>query len=424
MKAAEQLAEDVSVSQACETLGIPRASFYRRRKPPRLASARGDSQTTWSPRALSQPEREVVRQTLYSERFMDKSPQQVYATLLDDGEYLCSVRTMYRILDEDKASHERRNQLKRPNYKKPELLATAPNQVWSWDITKLLGPEKWTYYYLYVILDIFSRYVVGWLLAHREHADLATRLIRETIDKQNVPEDQLIIHSDRGPSMTSHSVAQLLGTLGVTKSHSRPHVSNDNPFSESQFKTMKYRPEFPDRFGSFEDGLSFCRRFFGWYNDEHYHSGIGLVTPAMLHYGQAHLIVASRQATLANAYADHPERFVKGSPKPPELPSAVWINPPQKAKEDQATQTKRLPETNCPQKPEAPLTHPRPGYPSSSCVPAELDSVSPDDAHVNENNSPQQFLLNTRAMPQKIPGAWGLAPKVTETTKTIAAATH
>jgi putative transposase len=422
MKAAEQLAEDVGVSQACQGLGIPRASFYRRAKPPELP--RDDAAARSSSRALSQSERDAVRQTLYSERFMDKSPRQVYASLLDDGEYLCSVRTMYRILDDDKASQERRDQLKRPNYKKPELLATAPNQVWSWDITKLLGPEKWTYYYLYVILDIFSRYVVGWMLAHREGADLTTRLIRETIENQNVTADQLIIHSDRGPSMTSHSVAQLLGALGVTKSHSRPHVSNDNPFSESQFKTMRYRPEFPDRFGGYDDGLSFCRRFFGWYNDEHYHSGIGLVTPAMLHYGQAHQIVASRQATLANAYADHPERFVKGFPKPPELPSAVWINPPQQAKEDQQTETKRLPATNCPQKPEAPLTHPRPGYPSSSYVPAELDSVSPDDAHVNENISPQQLPLNTRVMPQKIPGVWGLAPKEPAITNTTATAIH
>ena len=406
MKAAEQLAEDVGVSQACEALAIPRASFYRRVKPPEptrddVATARSSS------RALSEAERDTVRQTLYSERFMDKSPHQIYASLLDEGEYLCSVRTLYRILDEDNASKERRNQLKRPNYKKPELLATAPNQVWSWDITKLLGPEKWTYYYLYVILDIFSRYVVGWMLAHREHADLATRLIRETIEKQNIPEDQLIIHSDRGPSMTSHSVAQLLGTLGVTKSHSRPHVSNDNPFSESQFKTMKYRPEFPNRFGGYDDALSFCRRFFVWYNDEHYHSGIGLVTPAMLHYGQAPQIIASRQATLGNTYATHPERFVKGPPQPPELPSAVWINPP---REHQQEQEKRLPETHCPQKPEASLTHPRPGYPSPSCVPAELDSVSPDNDQTNENISAQQLPLNTRAMPQKIPGVWGLAP--------------
>lgn len=309
---------------------------------------------------------------------MDHSPYQVYAALLDDQEYLCSVRTMYRILDGDKASKERRNQLKRPNYKKPELLATGPNQVWSWDITKLLGPEKWTYYYLYVILDIYSRYVVGWMLARSEQADLAKKLIEESVDKQQVPKQQLIVHSDRGPSMTSHSVAQLLASLGVNKSHSRPHVSNDNPFSESQFKTLKYRPDFPARFGCYEDGLCFCRRFFSWYNDEHYHSGIGLLTPASLHYGQAETIVASRHQTLEQAYAAHPERFVSGAPKALELPSAVWINPPDK---QDSEQPKRLPEIHCPQKPqEATLTHPRSDYPSTSCVPAELVSVSPNDS--------------------------------------------
>ncbi len=376
MKAAEQLAVDVGVSRACEALDVPRASFYRRGNRP-AAPARGETPKRSSSRALPKSEREQVRRTLYSERFMDKSPYQVYATLLDDGEYLCSVRTMYRILDEDNASNERRNQLKRPNYKKPELLATGPNQVWSWDITKLKGPAKWTYYYLYVILDIFSRYVVGWMLAHREQAELATKLIDETVDKQNVCEDELIIHSDRGPSMISHSVSQLLISLGVTKSHSRPHVSNDNPFSESQFKTMKYRPEFPDRFGCYEDGLSFCRQFFDWYNDEHYHSGIGLITPASLHYGQASEIAASRQSTLQLAYAAHPERFVNGIPKPPDLPSAVWINPPSNKEQDKQ---KRLPEINCPQKPqEASLTHPRSDYPSTSCVPAELVSVSSDE---------------------------------------------
>ena len=376
MKAVEQLAQDVGTSKACDALDVSRASLYRQRnrqaKPARDAAPKRSSS-----RALPESEREQVRQTLYSERFMDKSPYQVYATLLDDGEYLCSVRTMYRILDENNASKERRNQLKRPHYAKPELLATSPNQVWSWDITKLKGPEKWTYYYLYVILDIFSRYVVGWMLAHCEQAELASKLIRETVEKQNVSEDELIIHSDRGPSMTSHSVSQLLISLGVTKSHSRPHISNDNPFSESQFKTMKYQPDFPDRFGCYEDGLGFCRQFFGWYNDEHYHSGIGLVTPSSLHYGEAAQVVVSRQATLQTAYATHPERFVHGRPKPPQLPSAVWINPP--TNKDDA-EKKRLPEINCPQKPEeASLTHPRSGYPLASCVPAELASVSPNE---------------------------------------------
>ena len=347
---------------------------------------------------------------MYSERFVDQAPREIFAALLDEGEYLCSVRTMYRILDEDQAVKERRDQLRHPHYQKPELLATAANQVWSWDITKLLGPQKWTYYYLYVILDIFSRYVVGWMLAQRESADLARRLIRETLDKsktgrggQNVSEDQLTLHSDRGPSMTSHGVAQLLATLGVTKSHSRPHVSNDNPFSESQFKTLKYCPTFPDRFDSHDHALGFCREFFDWYNDEHYHSGIGLLTPAMLHYGQASQVIASRAEVLQAAYAKYPERFVHGCPTPQPLPTAVWINPPVDANDDHE---KRLPETHCPQKPDAPLTHPRPGYPSSSCVPAELDFVSPGTDQHSPSLPPTQ-PLNTRVMPQKIPGGLG-----------------
>jgi len=291
MEAAQQLSKHVGVRQACQALGVPRASFYRQRQGPK---AIGDRLSRRSSRALSVEERQQVRDALYSERFVDKAPREVFAALLDEGEYLCSVRTMYRILDEDKATKDRRNQLQHPSYQKPELLATAPNQVWSWDITKLLGPQKWTYYYLYVILDIFSRYVVGWMLAHRESSDLATRLIRETLLKQDVAEDELTIHSDRGPSMTSHNVAQLLANLGVTKSHSRPHVSNDNPFSESQFKTLKYRPSFPNRFDGYDHALSFCREFFPWYNDEHYHSGIGLLTPATLHYGRAADVIAAR----------------------------------------------------------------------------------------------------------------------------------
>jgi putative transposase len=350
---------------------------------------------------------------LYSQRFVDKAPREIYATLLDEGAYLCSVRTMYRLLNKDQASRERRDQLRHPNYQKPELLATAPNQVWSWDITKLLGPQKWTYYYLYVILDIFSRYTVGWMLAHRESADLASRLIRETLDKQQVSKDQLTIHSDRGPSMRSQNVAQLLATLGVTQSHSRPQVSNDNPFSESQFKTLKYSPTFPDRFDGYEQALTFCRRFFAWYNDEHYHSGIGLVTPAILHYGLAQQVVHARQKTLIAAYQTHPERFRRGLPTPPKLPTAVWINPPPANRSENQTQQKRLPEPICPQKPHAPLTHPRPGYPSSSCVPAELDSVSPGNGHHN-NLSPPRQPLNTQAMPSKIPGGWGgLVPQMT-----------
>lgn len=265
---------------------------------------------------------------LHSDRFVDQAPASVYATLLDEGTYLCSVRTMYRLLKEQDEVRERRNQLRHPQYAKPELLATSPNQVWSWDITKLLGPAKWTYYYLYVILDIFSRYVPGWMVADRESAPLAARLIRSSLVKQNIQRDQLKIHADRGSSMTSKPVALLLADLGVTKTHSRPHTSNDNPFSEAQFKTLKYRPEFPSRFGSIEDARAFCQHFFHWYNTQHHHSGIGYLTPETVHYGRAEAVTDARRAVLQAAYQAHPERFVRKSPEPPALPQAVWINPP------------------------------------------------------------------------------------------------
>jgi putative transposase len=326
MVAAQQLAVDLPLAPCCTALGVSRASYDRRqqtRPTPPTSQARPTP-----PRALSSPERQAVLDTLHSERFVDRAPAEVYATLLDENTYLCSIRTMYRVLHQAQEVRERRNQLRHPRYQKPELLATAPNQVWSWDITKLLGPAKWTYFYLYVMLDVFSRYVVGWLLAQRESADLARRLIRESCDKQSLDPKQLTIHSDRGPSMRSQSVAQLLATLGVTKSHSRPHVSNDNPFSESQFKTLKYRPEFPDRFDSQEHGLGYCRTFFPWYNDEHHHWGLGLFTPAAVHFGQAPQLLAARQVTLTAAYRTHPERFVRREPKPLSLPVAVWINPP------------------------------------------------------------------------------------------------
>jgi putative transposase len=265
---------------------------------------------------------------LHEERFQDRSPAAVYATLLDEGEYLCSIRSMHRLLKQRGESRERREQLTHPSYQKPELLATAPNQLWSWDITKLLGPARWTYFYLYVILDIFSRYVTGWMVAMRESAELAKRLIEESCGKQNIPPGQLTLHADRGSSMNSKPVAFLLADLGVTKTHSRPHVSNDNPYSESQFRTLKYRPEFPDRFGCIQDSRAFSQGFFRWYNEEHRHSGLGLLTPAMVHYGQAERILQQRQAVLDVAYQLHPQRFVRSAPKPPQLPSEVWINKP------------------------------------------------------------------------------------------------
>ncbi len=326
MTAAASLAQTAGRAAACRALGIPRASFYRRLDEKKQPSPPAPRPTPV--RALAPPEREAVLEQLHRERFQDTPPAQVYATLLDEGTYLCSIRTMYRLLDQHDEVRERRNQLAHPSYRKPELLATGPNQVWSWDITKLRGPAQWTYFCLYVILDIFSRYVVGWMVAHRESAKLAKHLIGETCRKQSIAREQLIIHADNGSAMRSKPVAFLLGDLGVTKSHSRPYVSNDNPFSESQFKTMKYRPEFPDRFGSIEDARGFCQAFFRWYNTEHHHGGIGLLTPETLHYGRAEKVIQRRQEVLSQAYERNPERFVRAHPKPPDKPTAVWINPP------------------------------------------------------------------------------------------------
>jgi putative transposase len=279
---------------------------------------------------LSQAEQTKILDVLHSERFVDKSPAETWATLLDEETYLCSVRTMYRILQAHREVRERRNQLRHPSYSKPQLLATVPNQVWSWDITKLLGPAKWTYFYLYVITDIFSRYTVGWMVAQRESAALAERLIEVTCSKEAIEPDQLVIHADRGPSMTSKTVAHLMADLGITKSHSRPYTSTDNPFSESQFRTMKYRPNFPTSFGCVQDARAFGHDFFHWYNFEHRHSGIGYLTPAAVHHGLAETVTAKRSLTLQRAYAANPDRFVKGPPAPPPVPSAVWINPPEK----------------------------------------------------------------------------------------------
>ena len=321
----EQLAETIGVSRACQALVVPRSSLYRAR---RVTEPQPVCEGTVSPRALQPVEKAEVRQILNSERFADQTPREVYATLIDEGQYLCSWRTMYRILDENQEVRERRNQLRHPNYAKPELLATQPNQLWSWDITKLLGPTKWTYYYLYNILDVFSRYSVGWMIAERESAALAEELIAATCVRQDIQPGQLTIHADRGSSMTSKPVALLMADLGVTKTHSRPHTSNDNPFSESQFKTLKYRPDYPDRFGSQQDARTWAGAFFRWYNYQHHHTAIGLLTPADVHFGRAQTILDQRQQVLQAAYLKNPERFVKGPSLPAQLPLAVWINPP------------------------------------------------------------------------------------------------
>ena len=332
-QAVAELQAVVGVRGACAAVGEVQARWYRRHRqspPPR----RPERVPAVQPRALSEVERKELRRVLNSPEHVDEAPATVYAKLLDQGVYLASVPTMYRVLRQHDEVHERRRQATHPAAKKPELLATKPNQVYSWDITKLLGPAKWTWFYLSVILDIYSRYVPGWLLAHAENAHLAEVLLADTTTKQHITSGQLTIHADRGSPMTAKPVAFLLAELGVTKSHSRPHVSNDNPYSESQFRTMKYRPTFPDRFGSFQDAHAFCGRFFRWYNDEHRHSGIGFHTPADVHHGRAELLRAQRADVLSAAYAAHPERFVGKPPEPPSLPTAVWINEP---KEDTTT---------------------------------------------------------------------------------------
>lgn len=326
MAAFRQLHPTAGITSACMTLGINRAAAYRQR---------AQQRHTMPPKprpacvfALSQSERQHILDILDSERFVDVAPATIYATLLDEGRYHGSVRTMYRVLESANQTGERRRQRKHPVYAKPELLATEPNQVWSWDITKIRGPVKWSYFHLYVVLDILSRYVVGWMIALRETAELAKQLIAETVEKQNVDPGTLTLHADRGTSMRSKPLAALLVDLDITKTHSRPHVSDDNPFSEAQFKTLKYRPDFPERFGSIEDARAHCQAFFNWYNTIHRHSGIGYMTPHAVHYGEAAALNLQRAETLNTAFQTHPQRFRGIAPKPPALPTAVWINPP------------------------------------------------------------------------------------------------
>jgi putative transposase len=331
MLAVEELTPLIGTRAACEVLGIPRSSVYRARQTatrpkPAIAQPRPTPA-----RALSEAERAAVLDLLNGERFQNQAPREVYATLLDEEQYLCSIRSMYRILHASDEVRERRNQLRHPAYAKPELLATGPCQVWSWDITKLRGPQKGHYCYLYVMLDIFSRYVVGWMIAEVESAELAEQLIAETCANQGVQRAQLTIHADNGAPMTAKLVAVLMADLGVAKSHSRPHTSNDNPYSEAHFKTLKYRPDYPERFGGVADARAWAARFFSWYNHEHHHSGLALLTPFDVHYGWTELVLAKRQTVLQRFYADHPERFVKGAPVPSRPPEAAWINPPKAA---------------------------------------------------------------------------------------------
>jgi putative transposase len=330
-----ELAGRIGVRDGCVAVGASQAGYYRRHRvsPPPQRPVPIGHRDRHQPRTLSAQEQQAILDVLHSDRFVDMAPAEVWAALLDDGVYLGSISTFYRLLRQAGETRERRRQATHPATVKPELVAYQPNSVWSWDITKLRGPAKWTYYYLYVILDIFSRYVVGWMVASRESAALAQVLIRQTCAKQGIGADQLTIHADRGSSMTSKPVAFLLADLGVTQSHSRPHISNDNPFSESQFKTLKYRPDFPGRFTSIEAARVHCQHFFPWYNDQHRHTGLALHTPADIHYGTAEITRQKRAGVLDAAYAAHPERFVRKPPRPPELPTQTWINRPDDTQE-------------------------------------------------------------------------------------------
>ncbi len=336
MAAVEELSQSIPLSTACDQLALPRSTYYRLRSAgtelseTEAASSRLPKRDAprVSGRKLELAERQAIRDVLNSPRFVDCNPYVVYATLLDEGVYLCSVSTMYRILSAHDEVRERRNQRKLPLYKKPELLASQPNQLWSWDISWLRGARAYVYYYLYVILDVFSRYVVGWTIAEGESAETARALIEWACRQQGIEQGALTLHSDNGSPMKSLPVAHLLEQLGVANSHSRPYVSNDNPFSEAQFKTMKYRPDYPDRFASAEEARGWARPFFQWYNGEHLHSGIGYMTPAALHFGHAQSIVQQRQAVLDDAFTHHPERFVRGQPHPPDVPTQLWINQP------------------------------------------------------------------------------------------------
>ena len=312
----------IGVVAACLALGLARATYYRWLKPKQTPKRRSP------PRTLSVDEKANVLAVLHEPRFADLAPVEVYATLLDESRYLCSPRTMYRVLAENQEVRERRNQLRHPNHAVPQVVASSPNELWSWDITKLLGPAKWTYFYLYVLLDVYSRYVVGWMVAHKESAGLAMKLIRESCERQQILPAQLTIHADRGAPMTAKNTALLMADLGVTKTHSRPHVSNDNPFSEAQFKTLKYRPDFPERFGCIEDARAFGADFFSWYNREHHHLGLALLTPHDVHHGLAEQRLAARATTLDAAFLAHPERFPLGAPRPARLQAEVWINKP------------------------------------------------------------------------------------------------
>jgi putative transposase len=326
VSAALELAREIPERMICDASGVSRSTLRRRLHG--VVELQAPAIRPTSRRALSEQERAEVLAVMHNERFADRAPATIHATLLDEGIYLCSVSTLYRLLRANAEVRERRRIARHPEYRKPELVATAPRQVLSWDITKLRGPHKGEWFSLLVMLDIFSRFVVGWMLVRRANAELAKHFIAQTLEREGIEPGQAIVHADRGAEMTAQPVCIMLDRLGVARSHSRPHVSDDNPFSEAQFRTLKYHHEFPDRFGSFEHAHQFLDRFFGWYNDEHRHSGIAMLTPAVVHRGEAEEVLAARHEVMQAAYRAKPERFIGGLPKRIALPSAVWINPP------------------------------------------------------------------------------------------------
>lgn len=326
MKAAQELAELVNVKASCDALAVARPSYYRRCRPPTPKPAAVERPP--NPRRYSDAERDAILQVLNSKRFCDKSPEQVEAILAEEGKRIASARTMYRILAALQQVRERRNRRRHFVHHTPRLVAHGPNEVWSWDISRLKGPEKGIWYMLYVALDIYSRFVVGWLLAERENSKIAQHFLRETMRKQGIEPGQLTVHQDRGSPMRAKSTMELLDDLGAGRSYSRPQVSNDNPFSESHFGTIKQRPDLPDRLANIEHGRQVLREIYSWYNYEHHHSGIMMLTPAQVHLSQADQMLAKRHALRMAAYEANPLRFISGPPSRQQLPAEVWINPP------------------------------------------------------------------------------------------------
>jgi putative transposase len=317
--------QDYGTRTACRLVGASRATLHRRRLP-KISTIRG---IRTSHRKLDLVEQKIILQRIHEPRFADLSVREIYATLLDEGVYLCSISTMYRILRSVGETRERRRIASHPPRVKPELVAIAPDCVYSWDITKIAGPAKWQWYHLYVVLDVYSRFVVGWRLERNEDGILAEELFAEIIADRGIDPTKLTVHADNGSAMTAKTLNRLFVDLQITRSHSRPHVSNDNPFSEAQFKTMKYGPNYPERFASIEDARIWCEAFFHWYNEQHHHIGIGLLTPLDVYSGRGDERRAARRDVLHAAHAAHPERFVRGLPEPPRLPTLVAINPPE-----------------------------------------------------------------------------------------------